>query len=457
VEIGWAPRASGARIRTAAFQATVGLVVGAVLVMAFLRLVNVGAVYQRLQHLNDTSALLCGVAFLSAYVVRGLRWRYLLRPCRVSVRRAVAIYQVAIFLNWLLPIRGGEIAMSLLLRRSDGIPVSRSLAAVFMDKAMDLMPVVVLLAVLPFAPLRLSDPLWVLLLCAFAVAVFGAGVLALAAWRRQRALALLIRPVQILLPKGAHERIESFIVLFVDTLLALLRQPRVLLIAAVYTAAALCLDALFCLLAFRAVGVAVPLPVVLYGYTFFNLAFILPTPPGQVGSNELIGLLIFSGSFGISRSGVGAMFLFSHPWTALLLTCTGLGCLSAMGLTIRSTLRLARDQDNGKSPGDRTGDPGSGRSLTSDDGARNGSGGFPRQPRHGATAGSRRAATGADPDGGESGFPVRVLGRGLRGRHRRPHRDDGGAAGGESRPSLRRPDGPMGPEARVPADERGRA
>ena len=66
---------------------------------------------------------------------------------------------------------------------------------------------------------------------------------------------------------------------------------------------ALGLDALFCLLAFRAVGVTVPVLVVLYGYTLFNLSFILPSPPGQVGSNELIGLLIFSGVFRINRPG----------------------------------------------------------------------------------------------------------------------------------------------------------
>jgi uncharacterized protein (TIRG00374 family) len=214
-----------------------------------------------------------------------------------------------------------------------------------MDKAMDLLPVIALLAVLPFVPLRLSGPLWVLLLSTLAVVCFGAGVLALAAWRREQALALLTRPAAALLPKGAQERAAAFIVQFVDTLLAFFRRPRQLLAAAVYTMIALGLDALFCLLAFRAVGVAVPVPVVMYGYTFFNLAFILPSPPGQVGSNELIGLLIFSGSFGISRSGVGAMFLFSHPWSALLMTCTGLACLSAMGLTMRSTLRLAKKEE----------------------------------------------------------------------------------------------------------------
>ena len=90
-------------------------------------------------------------------------------PAGSACRRAVAIYQVAIFLNWLLPVRGGEIAMSLLLRRTNGIPVSHSLAAVSMDKAMDLLPAVALLAVLPFVPLRLSGPLWVLLVSALAV------------------------------------------------------------------------------------------------------------------------------------------------------------------------------------------------------------------------------------------------------------------------------------------------
>jgi uncharacterized membrane protein YbhN (UPF0104 family) len=118
-----------------------------------------------------------------------------------------------------------------------------------------------------------------------------------------------------------------------------------LLVACAYTVVAVSLDALFCWLAFRAVGVAVAVPVVLYGYTFYNLAFILPTPPGQVGSNELIGLLIFSGAFGVGRSGVGAMFLFSHPWTAILMTSSGLLCLSAMGLSLRSTFRLVQDRE----------------------------------------------------------------------------------------------------------------
>jgi uncharacterized protein (TIRG00374 family) len=345
VELTSAAPFRSSRVRVVALRTVLGLLAGAILIAAFLRLVNVSAVLHRLAHLSIGFALLCGAAFLGAYVVRALRWRCLLRPCEVSISRAVAIYQVATFLNWLLPIRGGELAKSLLLRRTNGIPVSRSLATVSMDKAMDLLPVLVLLTVLPFVGLHLSRPLWLLLLSALAVVVLAIVVLALAAWRRERALALLTRPLAAVLPSRVRERIEPFFVQFLDTLLALVRQPRLMLIAAAYTVVAVALDAIFCLLAFRAVGVAVALPIVLYGYTFYNLAFILPTPPGQVGSNELVGLLIFSGVFGVNRTGVGAMFVFSHPWAAILMTISGLLCLSAMGLTLRGTLRLAQGHE----------------------------------------------------------------------------------------------------------------
>jgi uncharacterized protein (TIRG00374 family) len=372
-------RRPAARVRAMALRTTVGVVAGAVLILAFMRLVNVGTVFHRLEHLSVSYALLCGVAFLAAYVVRAMRWRRLLTPYQVSIRRAVAIYQINIFLNWLLPVRGGLIAMSLLLRRSDGVPVNRSLAAVSMDKVLDLLPAAGLLALAPFVGLHLSRTLWVVLIGALLVAGLGAVFLTIAVWRPDKAVALLARPLGAVLRGRARDHVVPFIAGFIDTIRALIRQPRVLLTALGYTAVALGLDALFCLLAFRAVGVGVPLLVVLYGYTLFNLSFILPSPPGQVGSNELIGLLIFTGVFRVNRNGVGAMFLFSHPWTGLLMTCSGLACLSAMSLTLRSTLRLARDPEDWKD----------------DDGPRNGSRGLPRQPRHRAPRHARRETTGA--------------------------------------------------------------
>ena len=338
MELATAVRVPAKRVRTLALRSAIGLVAGALLLLTFLRLTNLNGVLVRLEHLSVGYALLCGFPFLAAYVVRALRWRCFLRPDHVSVGRAVGIYQVATFVNWLLPVRGGEVVKCLLLRRTNGIPVGRSLATVSMDKAMDLLPAVVLLAVLPFAGLHLARALWVLLLTALAAVVLTAVLLGVAAWRRDVAQSTLTK----LLP----DRIEPSMAQFVDTLAGLVRQPGLMVTAVGYTAVAVLLDALFCVLAFKAVGVAVALPVVLYGYTFFNLAFILPTPPGQVGSNELVGLLLFAGALGMDKTGVGAMFVFSHPWTAVLMTISALACLSLMGISVGRALRLARERES---------------------------------------------------------------------------------------------------------------
>jgi uncharacterized protein (TIRG00374 family) len=283
-------------------------------------------------------------------VVRALRWRRLLAPYEVTVPRVIGIYLVAIFVNWLLPLRGGELAKSLLLRHSKGIPISRSLPTVTMDKLMDLLPAVALLTVLPFVQLRMSRPLWVILVLALTLLLIGAVVLAVAAWRRDRAVAWVSTGLGIVLRNSLLRRVEPFASRFLDGLIALVRQPRLLLIAAGYTAVAVGLDAVFCWLAFLAVGESVALPVILYGYTFYNLAYLLPTPPGQLGSNELVGLLVFSGLFGVSGSAVGAMFLFSHPWTAILMVACGFGSLAAMGLTLRGSLRLSGARASDETP-----------------------------------------------------------------------------------------------------------
>jgi uncharacterized protein (TIRG00374 family) len=338
------------RWNSALLRPAIGLGIGVLLVIVFLQLVSFSRVYKRLEHLNIPLALLCGAVFLAAFVVRALRWRLFLRPHRIGIRRVVSIYFIAMFINWLLPIRAGELAKCLLLRRSDGIQISESLATVTMDKAMDLLPAVALVLLLPATQIHLTHTLWLLLLTALVALGSGALVLIIAAWRRDRMLAWLTGIVAAVLPQRVRVRVEPSVRLFVDTLIKLIQRPRLLLVASAYTLVAVCLDATFCYLAFRAVGVAVSVPTVLFGYTLYNLAYLLPTPPGQIGSNELFGLLIFSGVFGVSRSGVGAMFVFSHPWTAILMASCGTICLSSMGMTVRGTFGLARNGGSEAAP-----------------------------------------------------------------------------------------------------------
>src|SRR5207237_21130 len=101
-------------------------------------------------------------------------------------------------------------------------------------------------------------PLWVLLLTVLAFLGLGVLVLGLMLWRRPVALALLTR-LTAPLPGGVRQHLEPFLVRFVDALLALAVRPRLLLIAAAWTAVAVGLDALFCWLGGRGLGVRQPL------------------------------------------------------------------------------------------------------------------------------------------------------------------------------------------------------
>src|SRR5207244_12379691 len=109
-------------------------------------------------------ALLSGVAFLLAFSIRGVRWKLFINPIgKISTFKAIQLFLVGIFLNFLLPIRGGEVAKSLMLKRIANIPVSQSLPTVAMDKALDLMPALFIMAIVPFLGVHMDIKLWLVL------------------------------------------------------------------------------------------------------------------------------------------------------------------------------------------------------------------------------------------------------------------------------------------------------
>ena len=143
-----------------------------------------------------------------------------------------------------------------------------------------------------------------------------------------------------LLPKSIGNKVEGFATGFVDSLLAGASQPRIFIPAIMLTVVAVLFDGLFAMLAFWTIGYHITFGIALFGYSVYNMFYILPTPPGQVGSNEAVGLLVFSGLLHIPATQVTAMFVFSHPWAAVLMCTTGLICLSTLGLTISGAMKV---------------------------------------------------------------------------------------------------------------------
>ncbi len=334
-------------------KVVIGLLIGIGLLFLVSRFVNISASLQVLQeHLATPRgimlALLSGVAFILAFSIRGIRWKLFLHPVvgnKVSAFKAIQLYLISIFLNFLLPIQGGEMAKCLMIKRITGIPISRSLPTVAMDRSLDLMPALFIITIVPILGVHMDFKLWLVLGIVVGLLVCLISFIGLATWKRASAIAFL-QTITNMLPKAIGDKIEGFATGFVDSLLLGASRPRIFLPAILLTCLALTFDGVFAMLAFWAIGYYIPLGTAIFGYTLYNMFNILPTPPGQVGSNEAIGLLVFGGLLHLKSSNVLAMFVFSHPWAALIMTTCGMTCLSALGLTIAKIMKAPPEEND---------------------------------------------------------------------------------------------------------------
>lgn len=328
----------------------IGLLIGVGLLLLVAKVVNIPATWSVLKKnlatpRGITFALLCALSFVSAYTIRGMRWKLFLNPIgKVSTLKAIQLFWVGVFLNFVLPIRGGEVAKSLMLKRVSGIPISQSLPTVAMDKALDLMPVLVVIAMVPLLGVQMDIRIW-LVLGAIGCILIGLIIfVALAVWKRVLAISLLQKMTGIL-PRGIGTKVAGFATGFVDSLLAGASQPKVFIPAILLTAVAVTFDGLFAMFAFWTIGWYIPFGTAIFGYTVYITFYILPTTPGEVGSNEVVGLLVFSGLLRQPKTLVNAMFFFSHPLTAIIMCSLGMLCLSALGLTFSNAMKVQKGDE----------------------------------------------------------------------------------------------------------------
>jgi glycosyltransferase 2 family protein len=101
--------------------------------------------------------VLCGVHFLRAY-----RWVYLLRPiARVPVRKTLPVAFVGFLAILMLPLRMGELARPLLLKRHAGVSMSAALGTIAIERVIDGLLVSLWLTVCLFGiPASLSPYIW---------------------------------------------------------------------------------------------------------------------------------------------------------------------------------------------------------------------------------------------------------------------------------------------------------
>jgi len=247
------------------------------------------------------------------------------------------------FINFLLPVHAGELVKSMLLKKMKGTPVSKSLLSVYLDKITDLLPLFLLVVLTPFITKELNRIIyWAsgILLLALLLLMFFLIFLA----RKKNTAEEWLRRIFFFLPAHLQMKLRNFLNLFVEGIFSLSKLSTNGIIAIFgLTMLALITHCFFMWLFFYSFGINLSVLTVLVGYLLLNAAFILPAPPGFVGTLEIAFVFIFTYIYGYDKNLISAVAASSHVFIAVLFGLTGFVSIALIGTSLTSVLKIGSE------------------------------------------------------------------------------------------------------------------
>lgn len=243
----------------------------------------------------DLRWIAIGIAIhYSGFVVRGVRWQQLLRALghRLSWRYAMTLLLSGWFVSALLPARAGDLLRIAILGipnpKHAAVPVADSIGSIVLERALDLVALVVLGAGFGFALLRTTMPGWV-------VAAYGVTILLLAV----AAVALLLAPALLhwLRRRSEQPLWQRAIALagqLVQSLQTVGRSPLIALQVVGQSLYIWLCDALLMWTVLKAMGVDAPLASITFVALTVDIFAAIPLTPGGIGQIEAVNMALLA-------------------------------------------------------------------------------------------------------------------------------------------------------------------
>lgn len=244
------------------------------------------------------------VALVLLYVgisVRAFRWHILLRPVReLSTREVFPILIIGYAANNILPLRTGELVRAWALEQRFGVRKTAALATIAVERLFDGLTMLLFIGGAAMVIGLTAELQHVALVAAaiFAVAIGGMVILLVSGSLRDRLLRLLLIP----LPDSLADRVEQMAEAFLGGLGVLSRRGD-LAIVAVTSILAWSFEASMYWTVAQAFGVPLSTAMTAVGAylttAIGNLATLVPSGPGYVGTFEAGVLLAVNGALGV--------------------------------------------------------------------------------------------------------------------------------------------------------------
>jgi uncharacterized protein (TIRG00374 family) len=332
-------RSRGQRLSRRTGLLIIQSLLGLGLLAAWAWAVDLREVGRTLSQARWTLIFLAAALTLCSTVVRAVRWRIVLRS--VALVPLVDLWLISVassLVNFVIPVRSGEVARGLLLKQRHKVSIAASLPTVAVDRSFDLLAVLMLVAAGALIGVHLEGRLSALLLAGGIVLIAFAVFLVMAIWARSHLMKIAGRLMPRFLGASLRERLLGILEGLITGFTTIGRRPQDLasLLGLSIVAALIDASMFYCL--FVGTGALLPLPVVVTGYSLFVVTFLVPGAPGYVGSYEAFGSLIFS-ALGVATDLAASTVLLSHALNVVMVAITGGVAMGALGLRPAQAVR----------------------------------------------------------------------------------------------------------------------
>lgn len=308
------------RHRLSVLRLGVGFGISIVCLALLLRAVSPGEIAARLSEGNALVLVPAVALYFVGTLVRSLRWRALLRGRAVDVGLLFRTLVIGLTVNDLLPGRLGEVARVFLLARHASVPLGVSLASIIVERVLD---GIALTALLALGILLAGTGGWLLQLALFSGGLFAALTAVLLWGALAPGMAGGVGHAFARLLPGRLGAISRRLIDGVLAGLAPLAHASTAGLVLMLSLLAWTVEAGMYLVIMGGFRVAGGVAASAMGTAVANLATLVPSSPGYIGTFDLALQAVLEGVFGNSRDAATGYAVVVH--LALLFPVVALG------------------------------------------------------------------------------------------------------------------------------------
>jgi glycosyltransferase 2 family protein len=316
----------------------------------FLSHANLASVWTQVKRARIDLLVAGFFAVILTYVIRAWRWQYLLHPIGPTrFRTAFRTTVIGFAALGVLPARAGDVLRPYLLARQEGLLVSATLATIVMERVLDLIAVLALLALYVWGiadpgalPPALLRGIEVSSALAGAVAIALMGVMWVLATHPERIGGLVFAMARVL-PHAVADRLAGLARTFSGGFAAA-REPRALAAAVAWSFPLWLTIAAEAWLVTIAFDIAMPFSGTFLLQALLVIGVAVPTP-GAVGSYHeayRIGVTTF---FGAPEDTAVAAAIVTHAISYFPVVLTGIVFMAQDGLSFGRIKALASKEE----------------------------------------------------------------------------------------------------------------